>query len=233
MVAKPTKPTVPDPALRSEPDTFGDRVEANVVFWETLVTYMSNVTDYTEEQVTALLLENLPSLSGKSKDIVRVNAGETAVELLATSADVNSILEAADLAAIKTILAYGDAADRDVTVNSDFTVGPNDLAPRSVIAAAIDASAFGTGQSWSDVSGSRAVNTSYQNTTGRTIAVSYMNSSVTVFNCQVSADGSTWVNVSGPDQAGGAQVNAFFVVPDDHYYRVNGSAGIKVWSEFR
>lgn len=161
MVAKPTKPTVPDPALRSEPDTFGDRVEANVVFWDTLVTYMSDVTDYTEEQVTALLLGNLPSLSGKAKDIVRVNAGETAVELLATSANVNSILEAADFAAIKTLLAYGTAAAQDFTDNDDLSVDTGNVPTRGNVAAAI-ADQFNT----IIVMGS-ATTTLYQNTTGK------------------------------------------------------------------
>lgn len=91
MTAKPTPPTVPDPALRSNPDTFNDRVEDCVTFWATLVDYMSKSNDYTEEQATAALAAaiggDLPALAGNALRALRLNSGGTAAEF-ATIADL-------------------------------------------------------------------------------------------------------------------------------------------------
>ena len=52
-MSKPVKPVVPPPALRSEPDTFKDRAEANIEFFEPLVDYMDDVADFVDEQADA------------------------------------------------------------------------------------------------------------------------------------------------------------------------------------
>jgi len=93
-MAKPTKPTVPAPALRSQPDTFNSRVEANVLFWSTLATYMDDVGDFTDEKAAEALAAaiggDLPPLTGKALNLLRVNSGESAAEL-ATIADILDI----------------------------------------------------------------------------------------------------------------------------------------------
>lgn len=108
------------------------------------------------------------------------------------------------------------------------------------IKAAIDALAgtLGRGQTWQDVSASRAVNTSYQNTTGRPIMVSVGGYGPTagagqaIF--QVSADNVTWVNVAWNSDAAVQTLST--VVPDSWYYRtqnltaLSGGGG---WSELR
>ncbi|HMA78297.1 MAG TPA: hypothetical protein VKP88_04175, partial [Candidatus Paceibacterota bacterium] len=77
--------------------------------------------------------------------------------------------------------------------------------------------------------GSRAAWTTYQNTTGQPIMVSI--GVATDGSLQVSTDGTNWVS------AGGVNWNNWYVsidtiVPDGHYYRLEGGA-IRRWSELR
>lgn len=96
--------------------------------------------------------------------------------------------------------------------------------------------AIGVGQTWQDVSGSRSIGTSYQNTTGRSIEVS-----VTVVPgpsanaqpaLQVSDNNSTWVSVDR-GQDGADFLHGSAIIPPGHYYRVNVGASILIWSELR
>ncbi len=88
---------------------------------------------------------------------------------------------------------------------------------------------LGVGQEWQNVAGSRAAWTTYQNTTGQPIMVSI--GVATDGSLQVSTDGTNWVS------AGGVNWNNWYVsidtiVPDGHYYRLEGGA-IRRWSELR
>ena len=88
-------------------------------------------------------------------------------------------------------------------------------------------SEIGVGQTWQDVSGSRAQNTNYTNSTGKPIMVSI-----------VVANGSTDSGAIIVDSVGvGAESNAGlvpsqFIVPNGSVYLIN-SAGILAWSELR
>jgi hypothetical protein len=83
-MAKPTKPTVPDAPLRTQPSTFSARAETFLGFWPEFATYMDETADFTDEQATAALAAalggDLPALTGKALQYLRVNAGETAAE---------------------------------------------------------------------------------------------------------------------------------------------------------
>ena len=121
-MAKPTKPTVPDPALRSQPDTFRDRIEDNLLFWSTLATYMSDAVDFTDEKATEALAAaiggDLPPLTGKALNLLRVNSGESAAEL-ATLVDIlkdangNEQLDFSAVAAAVNFLRIVNAATGD------------------------------------------------------------------------------------------------------------------------
>jgi len=93
--------------------------------------------------------------------------------------------------------------------------------------------AIGVGQTWQNLTASRALATAYQNTTGRSIMVSVTvdGTAGTPAKVQTSADGSTWVEVSGFTEA--AWMHAQIIVPPGHYYRVYGGDGLKGWSELR
>jgi hypothetical protein len=91
---------------------------------------------------------------------------------------------------------------------------------------------FAWSQTWQVVTGSRTAGTSYQNTTGRPISVAILASSGTTRDLQVSTDNSTWIGVGRISSAGGIEYQTF-VVPEQHYYRINGAATINTWSELR
>jgi hypothetical protein len=93
------------------------------------------------------------------------------------------------------------------------------------LAVAAGSSGLGVSQAWQDVHSSRAINTSYQNTTGKPIGVSvaYRGS------LQSSGDNITWVSVS---QDTGSTTNNFAIIPPNHYYRLNGGS-TSTWVELR
>ncbi len=85
-----------------------------------------------------------------------------------------------------------------------------------------------TAQTWTDVSASRAHSTSYRNTTGQAIMVAVVFSGGRYL--QVSEDDATWVDVqySGQDDS-----SASIIIPNNQYYRIDGSATIRSWAELR
>lgn len=94
---------------------------------------------------------------------------------------------------------------------------------------------LGISQTWQNVIGSRAVSTSYQNTTGKPIQV-YIdaNSSTSTGRpVEVSVDNATWVQVAQTNGSAGGFVSSAVIVPNNHYYRVNGTATLKNWAELR
>lgn len=129
----------------------------------------------------------------------------------------------ADLTALaRTLLAIATAADFRTALDVYSTDEVDALIP----------AAIGVGQTWTDVKASRAVNTSYQNTTGKPIQVAIDMSSASQSTFQVSTDNSTWtviwLQASEPD--GAFQL----IVPNNHYYKVvTTSATISYWAELR
>lgn len=103
---------------------------------------------------------------------------------------------------------------------------------KATIPQIMEVSALGWGQSWQDVLASRAVSTSYQNTTGRPIMVNvrYVGASGVV-TFQISSNGTDWVTVSDNDTTPYGSHSS--VVPNGHFYRINGSASISIWAELR
>lgn len=93
----------------------------------------------------------------------------------------------------------------------------------------------GVVQSWTgaavDVSGSRAFNTTYQNTNGYPIFVNITGSAATGRDVQISSDNfsTSTVNVGLISSVASTTVN--FWVPDNWYYRVNGTGTVTHWTE--
>ena len=97
--------------------------------------------------------------------------------------------------------------------------------------------ALGMGQTWVDVTASRAVNTTYQNTTGRTIVVTMFGPPDSGFgDFQVSPTGSgSWLtlgSIGGQGGDWGGRNTGTFIIPDKLYYRKN-SGSFTTWSELR
>lgn len=101
------------------------------------------------------------------------------------------------------------------------------------------ANALGWGQTWQNVSGSRANNTDYTNSTGRPIVVNIYGSNATA-SCvlQISFNsGTTWMSFGGSAlPSGTALALGNVIVPSGATYRVRASAGtlaITEWWELR
>lgn len=126
-------------------------------------------------------------------------------------------------------LALFDANSRLKTGNA--ALASNDCVRK----AEWDASrSVGDGQTWQDVSGSRALNVSYRNLTGRPIqvSVSYLPGAGTGANFETSVDDMTWLSlgVIGNSQTAATST---WVIPSGNYYRISGPlAGLK-WAELR
>jgi hypothetical protein len=88
---------------------------------------------------------------------------------------------------------------------------------------------IGVGQTWQDVSASRSVGVSYQNTTGKPI-MAYLFTNGTS-NFQVSSDGSSWITVI-KSVSGSFFGQGSAIIPNNHYYRLSGG-GFSDWAELR
>lgn len=104
-------------------------------------------------------------------------------------------------------------------------------------AVAANGQQVGVGQTWQDVSASRASDlTVYQNSTGKPIQVNILFSGD--FNSayfEVSDDNVTWVRVYSDFGDGAPVPMSGIVVPDSHYYRSSTSGGATdpTWLELR
>jgi len=103
-MTQPTKPTAPLPALRSDPDTFSARLEANILFWPTHLTFIDESNTYNQGLSAALIAGNLPPLTGQALKAVRVNAADDGIEMQTVTAAGWTFLAAADTAAQRTAL---------------------------------------------------------------------------------------------------------------------------------
>jgi hypothetical protein len=91
--------------------------------------------------------------------------------------------------------------------------------------------AIGVGQTWQDVSASRATSTTYQNTTGRPIMLSMMSGSSSTTAVQTSVDASTWLDHFDNGGVAG-RTHISLIVPNLVYYRTTGNKP-NIWLELR
>jgi hypothetical protein len=118
------------------------------------------------------------------------------------------------------------ATSSELTTGTDtkyYLISPANF--KTAVDTLVATKGIGVSQTWQDMSGSRAVSTVYQNTTGKPIMVNVdTNADVTL---QLSADNSTYISV-------GTTLNGVSaVVPNNHYYKVNGSTTVGYWAELR
>lgn len=104
--------------------------------------------------------------------------------------------------------------------------------------AALAPPSIGIGQTWQDMTASRVLGTSYQNTTGRPIqlAVTFSgNNSIHTF--QISPDGTTWYNVGNTGGNFDGKLLVSVIVTDGGFYRLTRTDGsttsIDKWLELR
>lgn len=146
----------------------------------------------------------------------------------------------ATLALNNVLLGNGTDPVKEVAPGASGNVLTSDGTEWKSSAAAV--SGLGEGQSWQNLTGSRALATSYQNTTGRSIAVVVSftaNAPRGALAGDVSTDNSTWVRVNytwadRDDDINGGSL--FMIVPPNHYYKyylTTGSVSVDAWAELR
>lgn len=145
-------------------------------------------------------------------------------------------LQASNYLAWGYLMDSNDTAD-DAVWEAGTSETPQIITPKALRvggAAAARTVAIGDGQTWQDVRANRTLNTWYQNTTGKTIAVSLMVEATGSFGCFVrSGSEGNGVRVT---QGSAEWMNHYFLVPPGHSYRVaisGGGQGIQYWSELR
>lgn len=94
-------------------------------------------------------------------------------------------------------------------------------------------SIFGIGQTWQDVTGSRALNTTYTNTTGKPIQVVMYGAPVSTGNNDLIVDGISISSYITNDTPSGASGTISGIVPHGSTYSITGSTAIRKWSELR
>jgi hypothetical protein len=92
----------------------------------------------------------------------------------------------------------------------------------------------GVNQTWTNVTASRVIGVTYQNTTGRPIMVSIdPDGQNNTYVIQISNNGSTWMTIASKNNGDGGNEAFAFIVPSNVYYRMTGSAPIFAWTELR
>lgn len=199
------------------------------------------------------LLPDLITATGVGTTVQGYDAGLASIAGLTTTADRMIYTTASDVYAVATLTSYartllddtsassarttlnlGNASTLDLASTAEATAG--NLNTRLMTPYLVDQYfiryALGFEQTWQDVTSSRALNTSYQNTTDQPIQVTILITSADARPFEVSTDDATWV------QAGGVGGDSGFawsqaIVPPSHYYRVNGTGTLSYWSELR
>lgn len=150
-------------------------------------------------------------------------------------------LEALAGTGITVRTATNTYAQRTVTAGTGVTVTNGDgVLGNPTISVALNLNLnLGIGQTWQNLTASRAITTVYQNLTTKPIFVniySITNASFTSY-AEVSADNITFVRVGRTLPAPGSNVS--FIVPVSHYYRLTQTTGFasattfENWSELR
>jgi len=126
------------------------------------------------------------------------------------------------------VIFNGAALSGNITItlpNGAVTIPAGTLAAASTL--------LGIGQTWTEVTASRASGVSYQNTSARPmqVAIWYGLGSAATRNVQVSPDNTNWSNVLTADTST-QSLRCNMIVPPGWYYRINGGAVTNLfWAE--
>lgn len=200
------------------------------------INYLSGVTSAIQTQLDGKqpLDSDLTALAGLGTTgiIVRSGAGTAVTRAIAAGTGL-TVADGTGVSGNPTLSAdIASQVEAEAGTSSTKLMTPERTEKHMV------ANALGWGQTWQDVTASRAFSTVYQNTTGRPIFVAVYIYSLNTAVLQVSPDNVTWITVSSGGGYGnlGDEKTASTIVPNNYYYRQlnqGGSPTILSWSELR
>jgi hypothetical protein len=227
------------PTITLYPDTLPAKGQANAAFdtnvdnfltWQTVTngpelnTFITWTVGVRDNVLATALAGDLPTLTGKALNFIRANAAENGGEFR-TPAQVLSDIGATAALALKAPLASpaltGNPTATTQTAGNDSTR----IATTAFAKNLVDTQALGVGQTWAVYT--RSSLTSYQNTTGRTIAIAGRGTTGTNSMTEVSVNGSTWIEIAS--EGSSEAMNFFSIIPPSWYYRARATN----WKELR
>ena len=208
--------------------TAADRVQTGLDAAATAADAIATASDRVQTGLDAAATGADAAATAADRVQTGLDAGATAADRVQTGLDASAADASADAAAASAAtLTYASQAEAEAGVVSDRVMSPLRTQQHML------ANALGWGQTWQSVIGSRAGGTSYQNTTGRPIAVFISISSTPGRSVQVSVDNATWITVGSVNATSADVRTASFIVPDQYYYRIEDTVTLSAWSELR
>ena len=117
------------------------------------------------------------------------------------------------------------------TLTSTNTNQALTAAQGKILKDSIDAASFGVGQTWQDVAASRAINTTYTNSTGKPIFIA-IGKTTQSSDMRLNVNGIQVGYASGTNQDSQSKT-LYAIVPAGATYGTVGSSGFVFWSELR
>jgi hypothetical protein len=131
-----------------------------------------------------------------------------------------------------SVILTGDSSGT-ITLSAPSVAGSNTITmPASTGTVALTSNVIGVGQTWQNVTSSRALGTTYTNSTGKPIQVSmnFASTSSTSYAYTVAVDGVTIVSMT----TNYVCPNFNFIVPDGKTYVVSATGNsLGYWAELR
>lgn len=225
-MAQPIRPVVPPAPLRSDPDTFSGRFEGHITFIPQFVGYMDEIALFCEGQAAALVAANLPDLTGRALDAVRVSGDGSSIEYVVVSQNSWDFLALDTASEMRDALNLGEAATVDVSSDPNLSVDPAKLPTRALLGA-IGRMGLETGMQWRGLA--LPSNTPYQNTEAypKFVIVRGRGGGANDQIVEESVDGIDWYPTGG---AGGSNIgnsyfsNYFTILPPGDLIRWRGGA---------
>ena len=211
----------------------------------TELSVLDGVTATTSQLNSSSLIGTLPVMGTIAEGSVVVGNSSSAASAVAIGA-AGTVLKSDGttiswgdgtpaLARGQILYGHADGTTQVLSAGSSGQVLTSDGTDVSWTTPVTPAAGVGDGQQWYNMTGSRSIGSSYQNTTGRAIMVSVATTISTEVYLQVSTNGSSWVNIGtlgghgGINDSGASQA----IVPAGHYYKATGGLNIKAWAELR
>ena len=231
------------PTVGGSEDTWGTTLNT---LWTDLDTLLggTNATEFAILDGATVSTAELNLLDGVTATTAEINYVDGVTSNIQTQIDGKQASDATLTALAGTLTAANkvpyatgldtagelDFKDEDAMTSDSATAVASQQSIKAYVDTEVAAYAIGVGQTWQDVSGSRAVSTSYQNTTGRPIMVSIGDHDGSTGAIQVSSDDATWIKVGESGSYGRA---AMIIIPDNWYYRCLAAGTADFWAELR